>query len=626
MIPEMKFGGWAQKYLETMLNGLTGHLHELFYPFNTDCWLKPSFQDGGLEGWWPYEQVAYWLDGYVKCAYLAGDKKHFERAKGMIYAALEVVDESGFVGAKELKERGQGNQWVHAVFFRAVLFLYEATGDKKYLDSVVNHYLSGTNDYSEWRESVNIENMITAYRLGGDERMKELAVKAYDMHSQNESNAETKLADFFKDSPIELHAVTYDEMVKIPAMIYSVTGDKRYLEATVKGLERIKKFHMLPIGIHSGSEGFAGTDALSGVETCDITDYCRALKITADITGDTGYLDSIESIMYNVAPSVMDEEFKTLQYFSSMNQVISTFNSNHSGSFTQTPRMAYQADHYPECCTGNCNRSMPEFLLRAFSATDTGYKFDFYIPGEYRAGDGKFTVETEYPYGERVKITYLGSNLNTEVKFRVPGWCEDFKFSVRQSAERKGSVLSVKGEFNSGDEIVLILGSKLEVVDTGEGLMVRKQPVVYTLKIEPHIEIDTGEKRQTKGYPAYNITPASVWQIAIDREEFLSSAKLSGGGCDLLKNGRKITSTGYYMKGAELKRIHSSKVPISDYDKREIVKLRAMGQVIYDGEMLFTPAIKDIKPLSLEKTGITLVPYSTATLRWTVFPDAKKYM
>ena len=121
----MSARGYIKDYFDTMLSGLTGHLHELFYPFNTDCWSKASFQDGGLEGWWPYEQAAYWLDGYVKCAIFAGNDEHLSKARGLIDKALSIVDERGFIGARELAERGKGNAWVHAVFLRAVMSLYE---------------------------------------------------------------------------------------------------------------------------------------------------------------------------------------------------------------------------------------------------------------------------------------------------------------------------------------------------------------------------------------------------------------------------------------------------------------------------------------------------------------------
>ena len=622
---KVKFSGWAQNYLDTMLNGLTGNLHELFYPFNTDCWQKQSFQDGGLEGWWPYEQAAYWLDGYLKCAYFANNELHFEKAKTMIDKALSVVDEQGFIGAKELKVQGQGNQWVHAVMLRAVLFLYSITDDNKYLDLVKNHYLSGTNDYSKWRESVNIENIVLCFMECGDKRLKDLAVKAYEAHCKDESNIETKLSDFVKDAPINLHAVTYDEMVKIPALLYCITGNKDYLNASLKGLERIRKYHMLPIGIHSGSEAFGGTGALSCVETCDITDYCWTLGYIAQITGETRFLDEIERIMYNVAPSVMDKEFKSLQYFSSMNQVVSTFNSNHSLSFTQTPRMAYQPNHYPECCTGNANRSMPNFLLRALMETDSGYRFNFYVPGEYTVNNKKFIIETNYPYEENVKIIYSGKPERMELQFRIPEWCKDFKFNCNRKAVVKDNLLIINDTFMIGDTVELSLKSRLETVAVNEGFIIQKQPIVYTLKIGARTEKDKSESRQTALFPAYNIYPVTEWQIALDNDEFISVAEIKGSVFNnLLENDIRIDSKGYLMKDVGLKYIHSSEVPISDYDRQEIIKLRNMGQVIYDGEMVFTPDIKDIKRTQVKSTDISLVPYSTATLRWTVFPNVNK--
>lgn len=618
---KVRSSGWAAGYFSTMLSGLTGNLHELFYPFNTDCWLKKSFQDGGLEGWWPYEQAAYWLDGYIKCAYFSGDAAHFEKAKSMLDRALEIKAEDGFIGAKELRARGEGNQWVYAVFFRAILFLFDITGEKRYLDAVVGHYLAGASDYSEWRETVNVENMIMAYHAGGDEKLADMAVAAYKAHCANQNNAETKLADFLSDKPIKLHAVTYDEMVKIPALIYSVTGDRKYLDASLSGLDRIKKYHLLPIGIHSGCENFAGQDALACFEACDISDYCWSLMYIAQITGETSYIDEVERIMYNVAPSVMDKEFRTLQYFSSMNQVISTHNSNHSGSFTQTPRMAYQSDHYPECCTGNVNRSMPNFVYKAFMRFENGYIFNFYIPGTYEAGNVKFHINTGYPYNERVEIVYDGQEQNLQFKLRVPEWCKDFSCVCGQRAYREGGWMIVCGRFIAGDKILICLPSQVELIDAGEGYMVQKQPIAYTLKIRYKINIDNTESRQKIGFPAYDVVPVSDWQIALNKELFLKSFKYNEGKTiNLLENDFSITAEGYLLKGVDLKKIHSSKVPMSDYDKQELVKLRNMGQVIYDGEMVFTPSISELAPAETERVGIELVPYSAAMLRWTIFP------
>ncbi|MBO5713507.1 MAG: glycoside hydrolase family 127 protein, partial [Clostridia bacterium] len=552
---KFKADGIIKEYFNKMLNGLTGNLDKLFYPFNTNCWEKQSFTDGGLEGWWPYEQYAYWLDGYVKCAYFSNNKKHFKKAKTLIDNALKVVSDNGFIGAKELQKQGEGNQWVHAVFFRAVLFLYEITKDKTYLNKITNHYLSNTNDYSNWRETVNVENMINCFAYTGDERLLNLAISAYEKHSLNESNIETKLSDFNKTSPIKLHAVTYNEIVKIPILLYSATGDEKYLNATLNGLKRIDDNHLLPIGIHSGAESFGGTSSLSAVETCDITDHCLTLYTVAKITGDTKYLDRIERIMYNVAPSVMDKDFKTLQYFSSMNQVISTHYSNHTGSFTFTPRMSYQSDHYPECCAGNANRSMPNFFYQAVNKTSDGVAFNFYLPGSYKFDGHEFIIKTNYPFSERVEITYRGKGFNGVVSLRKPAWCKKFLINDLESVATNGwaqiSLLS------NGDSFTVDIISDLEVKDVNEGYMVVKEPLVYTLKIDANVEIDPVETRVKEGYPAYDVTPNSSWQIALDKRVFEKNAKLIlGKNNNLLEGDTVVTSKVFLMKGVGLYKTH----------------------------------------------------------------------
>ena len=618
--------GYLKEYFEKMLSGLTGQLGGLFYPFNTKCWEKKAFAEGGLEGWWPYEQMGYWLDGYLKCAYFANSEEHLKKARSMVENALKVVSSDGFIGAEELKEKHQGNQWPYAVFFRAVLFLYEITGEKGYLDKVRAHYLSGHSDYSEWRECVNVENIVNCYRYTKDERLKTLAIEAYRKHCASAENVETKLCDLLSDEPIRLHAVTYDEMVKIPALLYTITGEERYLQASLSGLKRIERHHLLPIGIHSGSESFGDTKATSAFETCDITDYCWALNYIASITEDVRLYDRIERIMYNVAPSVMDPYFKSLQYFSSMNQVISTHNSNHSGSFSFTPRMAYQPDHYPECCSGNCNRSMPNFYYMSLLSDADEYVFNYYLPSIYTLNDRSFEVVTDYPYRQNVRIVYHGPKMRQKIRFRRPAWCKDFSIqaSAKTSFREKNGWILFDEELHDGYTFDLKIASSVEIEEVSEGYMIKREPIIYTLRIKSDIAIDKTEPRVKEGYPAYDIIPTSPWQIALDKQEALAALSYHPAEkAGLLANDDCIDTVGYYMDGVDIVHIDSSDVPVSDYDRVEYEKLKENGQVLYHGEMLFTPEIKDLAPEQLKKTKIELIPYSTAMLRWTIFPNAK---
>lgn len=382
---------------------------------------------------------------------------------------------------------------------------------------------------------------------------------------------------------------------------------------------------MLPIGIHSCCENFAGQDALAGIETCDISDYCWTLGYMVQITGDAKYLDKIEKIMYNIAPGVVDQDFKSLQYFSAPNQVISTHYSNHTQSFTQTPRMAYQANHYPECCSGNVNRSMPNFIYRALMKDDEAYYINFYIPGHYEVDNIAFDIVTNYPYDEKIEIIYQGTNQVLNLNLRIPHWCKNFTYHSNHQGKIVNHRLNLKGLFEKGEKIVLTIKSEVEVKKTSEGFLVTKEPLIFTLDIEYQKTIDQTEPRQTKDYPAYDIIPLSKWQIALDKKMFEKTYCLHKTDVNnILQNDYYLLAKGFYMDGVDLVNVNSADVPISDYDQVELVKLKRMGQIIYDGPMKFTPAIKDLHPTSIKSLDIKLIPYARATLRWTIFPNVKK--
>ena len=62
--------GFFEQFLKTQMDGLTGHIEECGYPFNTVCWGEEDyFTNNGTPNWWVYEQTAYWLDGFIRAAY-----------------------------------------------------------------------------------------------------------------------------------------------------------------------------------------------------------------------------------------------------------------------------------------------------------------------------------------------------------------------------------------------------------------------------------------------------------------------------------------------------------------------------------------------------------------------------
>src|SRR5512141_2131945 len=129
--------GWLQDFLKTQSSGLTGHVELSGYPYGYKFW-GSSVDDtqGSYAAWWPYEQTAYWIDGALKCGYLAGDTSLYQQALEEVNFAVDHAAEDGFIGPDSLRDK---DRWPHAVFFRAVLAQYEITQNPHYIEALIRH-------------------------------------------------------------------------------------------------------------------------------------------------------------------------------------------------------------------------------------------------------------------------------------------------------------------------------------------------------------------------------------------------------------------------------------------------------------------------------------------------------
>ena len=54
---------------------MTGHPEALSYPYDSCMWAGRITREGGHgQGWWRYEQTAYYTDGLLRLGYALGDK------------------------------------------------------------------------------------------------------------------------------------------------------------------------------------------------------------------------------------------------------------------------------------------------------------------------------------------------------------------------------------------------------------------------------------------------------------------------------------------------------------------------------------------------------------------------
>ncbi len=642
--------GWLRKYLINQKEGLTGHLENAGYPFNTVGWAADSIpRNRSVEKWWPYEQTAYWIDGMLRCGLLLNDTTLMNKARKSIYYVLNHPDGTGFLGPRFMKPNYERDRWAYVIFFRAWMEEYAATKNPKLLEAIKNHYLGDRFPHTGNRESVNDEIILWAYAKSGDTALLHFAQEIY--KNSNELNKKTAVSDvsFLKDSAAAgEHGVTFLEKSKLGAILYMNTGNSAYLEPSIAAYKKLDKYHMLIDGVNVSSEHLEKVTSQESAEICDISDYTWNIGYLLMATGNAAYADKIERAAFNAAPASVTKDFKALQYFSAPNQVIAAKGSFIRGGGDQ---MRYAPNPGTECCPGNVNRMMPNYAIHSWMTDGkTGIVASTYAPSSvtYPVGKNQVPVtideETQYPFSDNINFS-IHLKERTEFTFyvRIPEWCSHPKILINgqdvKLSLKPGTYVPLHKVFKNGDQVKVILPSEFKLTKgTENGISVERGPLLYALKIKEDWKIDTKDRRSTKDFPAYELFANSPWNYALS----LNAANLKkqitviehpysddpwsieNAPIELKVPARKVNGWGLLHK---TEMVFENWVVERD-EKGKVKKWVNTGQTKQKGNWTFTPALPDPDLLKngLDKKEeiISLVPYGCTKLRITIFPKAGK--
>ena len=634
--------GWLKKWLEKQRDGLTGHLEVAGYPFGRDGWGTRVHYQGKADSWWPFEQVGYWHDGLVRCGHLLRDKYLLGKFRKVMEFELNHADRDGYVGPSWIKKPESQNRWAHAVYFRALMGWHSGTGDRRIPEALRRHYLSRTSPHSDMREVCNVEPMLWVWDQTGDIRLLEMAVTAYEDFNKRFPRHDTAVNVMLSGRRGSEHGVTYTEMGKLGEIMYLHTGKKKWLKATLNAFAKIEKYSMLVDGVSSSTERLRGKDPLDSHETCDIADYSWACGYLVQATGNARWGDAIERACLNAGPGAVKKDFRAHQYFSCPNQFVATGNSNHNLYEGGGTWMSYRPKPGTECCTGEVNRIMPNYVARMWMARDKGVAAVLYGPSSVKVQAGKSgkTVEvlqeTSYPFSDRIMFTVKTSgSVRFPLFLRIPGWCRNARVYLnglpRKTRLNPGSFARIERIFNNGDTIELFLPAEVKESRWPRGGMALEAgPLVFSLRIPEKWEADKKASNQSRDFPAWNLYPAGAEGFALASGNPAKDSVLvrrpageepwtqEPPPVELMTSVRRLPGWGVR---------HTSSV------KREQYHLvgrewKAKREVLHRGEFLLTPQLPSpkeaVKRASNMVERVALVPYGTTHLRLTVFPRALK--
>ena len=624
LIGNIRPAGWLKECLERQANGLTGHPEAMAYPYNTCLWageIERKNENPVAKDWWRYEQTAYYTDGLLRLGYLINEKEFIKKGEEGIRYTIEHAQNNGKLGNEKIE-----SLWPMTVFARAMQAKFYVTQDPQIIKALENHYLSlDTAILTNGRRHItNLEGILFVYNVTKNPDLLKLAKLSYD-----KGGFELDKSIALSTEPILMHGVTYAEMLKIPMLLYAHTGDKDYLEIALSAERKLERDHLLPDGLYTSAEFTMGNNIDFAHETCDITDYTWSLGYFLQTTGDAEWGDRIEKAIYNAGFGAISKDFKALQYFSSVNQMICTGSSDNNVYKKGKTWMAYRPIHETECCVGNVNRMFPNFASRLWMKGNSPEGNDtnsivaaLYAPNELsikiNGKDVKITEETMYPFDNLIKFRFQMDN-KTEfpLKLRIPGWAHGAELKINGESTRvepqdAGYFLIIDREFSDGDIIELKLHMEPSVKEIeGQGLYVERGPLLFSYAIPQQKEEDlveyenmNGKKSENPDFKSWNFIPVGPFNYAINEN---------------LKNNNKLE--------VKLRKdIEDSSYPF-DIENTPVSIRIPVNEIVWEleDEMRnpFLPKSDNIIAKG-KITEIELVPYGCTELRLTVFPMIKK--
>ncbi|MEO6151062.1 MAG: beta-L-arabinofuranosidase domain-containing protein [Mucilaginibacter sp.] len=608
--------GWLRTFLQYQKSGLTGHIENAGYPFNTVMWTGVVNDKMEDRFWWPYEQSGYFIDGCIKAGYLLQDTFLINKAKKQVDFVLNKKNPDGRLGPQGLK--GRWNRWPYAGFLRSFMTEYAVTRNPKIIEAMKKHYATYKGeDFADELDLANAEEICWLYGITGDAKLLQKAEIAYTTFKSDHKYRDRDGRDiiFASDRVPDYHGVVYIELVKIPAILYSYTGKKAYLDEALNGIAKMEKYDMLASGIPSSNEHFNGISEMAGHETCNLATIPYTYGYMLQVTGDATWADKIEKAVFNGGIGAITKDFKQEQYFSAPNQFIATFDSNHLGY--QNARMAFLPGHDTECCTGNVNRFMPYYIQQMWLQTKNGgVAASLYGASEIKANVGaagvpvKIVETTKYPFEEAIAFeVQTKKSVKFPFRLRIPAWCANAAVSVNgkkvAGTVTPGQFFEINRLFANGDKITLSLPMEVKVTKwPNNGVGVERGPIVYSYPIAATVDtMSAGYKKATKDFPGLGYSPAHAWNYAL--------------AVNSSKDVQVIKNTNYTYPWAAGEAPVRIKVPAQ---KLKNWKLNSFVDTATKKTLYQTSPFPANRETMGDKEDIELVPYGSTLLRVTVFP------
>ncbi len=598
--------GWLRGQLELLADGMIGHLTEIspWCEFKTSAWVDPHGQ--GKNGW---EELPYWLKGFIDLGYVLEDERIISEAKKWVEAVLASQRPDGYFGAEANRENS--DLWPNMVMLYALRTYHEKTGDFRVIQFMTKYFKWQTTvplekflpgSWQKIRGGDNLDSIYWLYNRTGGKWLLDLARVCHEMTAQWTQGFPT------------WHGVNITQAFREPGQFWQQAGDVRYLQSSENRYQTaMDMYGQVPGGMFGADEnarpGFTGPR--QGAESCSIIEFMYSFEYLLKATGDGMWADHCEEVAFNSLPCAMTPDYKGLHYLTAPNQVQldraskSPLIQNGGDMFSYTPYEQYR------CCQHNISHGWPYYSEHLWLATaGNGLAAAMYAPSSVKAKVGADGTEvtvsekTEYPFGERVELTLATAKpVHFPLALRVPRWCEGFAVTVNGARQKVTAKplqwVTITQEWRDGDLVEIELPMQITATVWAKNrntVSIHRGPLSYSLKIgERWAKYDTG-----RSWPGFEVFPTTPWNYGL-----IVDTKKPSASFELVRSGEPVGPQPFTPDAAPLALKGRGK-RLPDW------KLEPNGLI---GEIQQSPVSSD-EP----EEAVTLIPMGCARLRVSAFP------
>ena len=463
--------GWLKGQLELSLAGMGGHLGEIEpdqmeKPYITRDY-DPANGARGVVGWCA-EMGGEYAFGTAMLAYALDDPALIAKATARVKAAMALQEPNGYLGAYRPSDDRQKdyNAWGCHWFYNVMLLEYYRTGDQAILDAVHRGLLWFVQNWSgekktDYAGPMIIEPASVVYKLTGDKRLLDFCEEyAAWLDRPGHKNGAT-----FTTFPLKrhgYHVAAIAARLKVPAALAYASGKRAFLDAALKSHG---DFHdgvgwQATYAPCADGEWVAAPSCVGETEYCDFIFYQQLFAWFASLTGDVGFADATERLVFNAAQGARAKDERTIGYMTSPNQWYATLDSSRWGP--EPFYHVYAPNMNAACCPANSINLYPFYVQNAVSREGRDLRIMNYGPYDVRTkidgADVRVASETEYPFDGRVTLRVKAKGWNGALRLRRPAWAESV--NVLRNGEMvalpSDRIITISGPWNADEELVTV--------------------------------------------------------------------------------------------------------------------------------------------------------------------------